>query len=235
MSIKLPKLTAATVVLGVLLSSSLYGGEGGGGGGGFLCGMNRVDLTHLKAELRNKGFGSLKSKNTFFGGSGYGLIKGKIIIAGEGGGFTQEVVGDTAKARLSGGYGFFDVGRVIFSKGGWRLFPFIGIGGGGFNLRIVERGPIPKFDELLQNPGREVNLTAASFLFNFGIGLDYWLVIGEDEGGEGGLLFGMRAGYIISPSNADWKMADTDVLGGPDIRLSGPYIHLIFGGAGRER
>lgn len=88
----------------------------------------------------------------------------------------------------------------------------MGIGGGGFSLRIAERAVTPTFDEVLENPAREINMTAGDFLFNFALGLDYWLTIGED--GKGGLLFGVRVGYSLSPSEVDWKMTDMDVLGG---------------------
>ena len=200
-----------------------------------MFGLNKFDLTDLKTKLEERGFEALGKENLFLGGGGYGLIKRKIIIGGEGGGFSQEVVGDTSKATLSGGYGFFNVGRVIFSKGGFKFFPLIGIGGGALNLRIVERGITPTFDEILKNPGREVNLTTVSFLFNLGVGLDYWLTLGGDEEEEGGLLFGVRAGYTVALSQANWKTADMDVLSGPDVSLTGPYIHLIFGGSGLKR
>jgi len=205
---------------------------GGAGGGGFMFGANRFDLTALNDKLKAKGFESLGEGQVFFGGGGYGLIRGRILLGGEGGGFTRDVVSDTQKATLSGGYGFFNVGYVIFSTGNLKLFPLLGIGGGGFSLRIAERRKSLTFDQVLEEPGQETNMTTGGFLFSFALGADFLLALGEDEEGKGGLLLGIRAGYTFSPTKADWKMGDMDVLGGPDVRMTGPYVHLLLGGGG---
>jgi len=207
----------------------------GGGGGGFMVGVSQFDLNTLNDKLKAKGFEDLGDNQIFFGGGGYGIINGKILLGGEGGGFSKDVASSTQKASLSGGYGFFDIGYVIFSKSGFNLFPLLGIGGGGFSLRIVERAPSPTFDEILDNPKREANISTGSFLFNFALGLDYLLALGEDKEGRGGLLLGIRAGYIFDPTKADWKMTDQDVLKGPDIRFTGPYVHLVLGGMGASK
>ncbi|PIP13880.1 MAG: hypothetical protein COT45_01025 [bacterium (Candidatus Stahlbacteria) CG08_land_8_20_14_0_20_40_26] len=225
----------ALVVLAFIAPTLAYSNEGavkGGGGGGFMFGMNRLNLAELSTKLEAKGFEALEKNNISFGGGGYGIIGEKILLGGEGHGSQQAIFSDTLKASVSAGYGFFDVGYVLLSKKSFRLFPIVGLGGGGIDLRILERGVTPTFDEILDNPGREANISTGSILLQFGAGLDYFLKLGEDEKGEGGLLFGIRAGYTYAPTQADWKMGDMDVLGGPDIGVTGPYIHLIFGGAG---
>ena len=127
------------------------------------------------------------------------------------------------------------MGYVVYSRGGLRVFPFLGIGGGGVNMRVVEKGTVPTFDEVLDDPRREVVLSTGSILFQVALGVDYFLPVGGDEGGKGGLFFGLRAGYTFAPSKADWKMWDRDVLKGPDVRLIGPYVCLMFGGGGMEK
>jgi len=224
-----------TVVYLTLISTMAYaGGEDakkGGGAGGFIFGANRVDFGGLNDKLKAKGFEELEARSLILGGGGYG-ISGRVVLGGEGAGFAQDVSSDTLKASVGGGYGFFDVGYVVYSKGGLRVFPLLGIGGGGISLKIAEKGDVPTFDQVLDDPGREVRLSAGGFLFQLALGVDYFIPVGGDENGKGGLFFGLRAGYVFSPAKADWKMEDRDVLGGPDVRLTGPYVCLMFGGVG---
>jgi len=222
---------ACSVAISIVLVSLAYGQEKGGAGW-FTFGMKVVDFGDLKQELAKRGFGKPEAKNSFLGGGGYGVIRGKVLLGGEGAGFSQDVSSDTLKATLAGGYGFFDVGYLAYSRENFRLFPFFGIGGGALALRIAERGPMPTFSEVLDNPKREVEISAGGMLFQVGLGLDYMLTLKEKEGG---FIFGLRAGYILAPTKADWRMADRDVLGGPDARLTGPYICLTFGGGGTAK
>ncbi len=204
-------------------------------GGGFMIGIGQFNLSRLNDMLRARGFENLGNSQISFGGGGYGILKGKILFGGEGSGFSKAVTSSTQKASLSGGCGFFYIGYVVLSRNGFNLFPMLGIGGGGFNLRIVERAATPTFDEILDNPKREVNISTGSFLLNFALGVDYSLVLSEDKKGRGGLLLGIRAGYIFDPTKANWRMTDMDVLGGPDVRMTGPYIQLILGGSGTRK
>lgn len=203
----------------------------GGGGGGFAFGMSRFDPGELSTKLEAKGFSALEENSVSFGGGGYGVI-GNVLLGGEGHGSQQDVFTSASEASISTGYGFFNAGYIVFSEKGLRLFPMIGIGGGGINLRIAERGAAPTFDEILDDPGRETNISTGGILFQFALGIDYLLRLGGDEKGGGGLLFGIRAGYIYAPTKASWKMEDMDVLGGPDVRVTGPYVRFMFGGGG---
>jgi hypothetical protein len=72
------------------------------------------------------------------GGMGFGIVGPGIILGGEGYGFSQEISGDTIIGSISGGYGFFNVGYQIFRKGDFFSYPFIGIGGGGSKLKLVQ-------------------------------------------------------------------------------------------------
>jgi len=237
------KYAVMTVLSAFLISTAIYAEEEeggfrkakGAGAGGFMFGVNRMDLEELNTKLEDRGFESLADNTIFFGGGGYGVVRGKVILGGTGGGFTQDVSSDSMKATVGGGYGFFNVGYVVYSKGGLRVFPLFGIGGGGINLKIVGEGDTPSFDDLLENPGREVNVFAGSLLFDVAVGADYLLYLGEDEKGKGGLIFGVRAGYTFSPTKPDWRMEDMDVLRGPDVGITGPYVHLVFGGGGSEK
>ena len=228
----------ALIALASITPTSVYGDEEtieSGGSGGFMFGLNWLNLTELSTKLEAKGFEPLKGNLFSTGGGGYGIIREKILLGGEGHGFQQDVFSDSLKASVGAGYGVFNIGYVVFSEKGFRLFPMIGLGGGSVNLKIVERGVTPTFDEILDNPGRETNISTSGILLQFAVGMDYFLKLGEDEKGGGGLLFGVRVGYIYTPMKADWKMEDMDVLGGPDVRVTGPYVHFIIGGGGFEK
>ena len=219
---------ACLAAISIVLASSAYGE----GAGWFTFGLKVLDFGGLKEELVKRGFGKLEAENALLGGGGYGVVGGKVVLGGEGGGFSQDVSSDTLKATVAGGYGFFDVGYVAYSRGNLRIFPFFGIGGGGLALRIAQRGPMPTFSEVLDDPGWEVEISAGGILFQVGLGLDWMLTLKERKGG---IMLGLRAGYILAPTKTDWRMADRDVLGGPDTRLTGPYICLTFGGGGGSR
>lgn len=209
--------------------------EKGAGAGGFLLGVATADFDDLNAELKSRGFTPLKSNNAVYGGLGYGIVRGRIIIGGEGVAFTQDVSSDTMQASFQGGYGFFDVGYVVYAKGGLNVFPLLGIGGSALDLWIVGKDETPSFGRLLDEPKREVNVSTVGLLVDLGIGVDYLLVLGEDQKGKGGLLLGFRAGYRLSPMQADWTMRDRDVLHGPDVRLTGPHVCLLIGGGGMTK
>lgn len=216
----------------VISADSLAEKIKGGGGGGFMFGVDLFDLEELNNKLEENDFEELDNMMPFFGGGGYGLAGGKVVIGGEGGGSFQSIGGENKKASISAGYGFFDLGYVVFSKANLKVFPVFGLGGGGISLKIYEIGKMPNFDEILDEPGREVTLSTGGFMTHASIGMDYLLAMGKDKEGQGGLLVGLRAGYVYSPMKADWKIEDNDVLGGPDVRPNGFYFHIVFGGAG---
>ncbi|MFQ6093056.1 MAG: hypothetical protein ACE5OR_10305 [bacterium] len=207
----------------------------GGGVGVFMFGWNGFDVDELRSKLRESGFEGLEKKDFTYGGGGYGLVGERILLGGEGYGFEQVVFSDSVKATLGGGYGFFDVGYVVLSRRGIQVYPMIGIGGGGMDLRLAARNGTPQFDEVLENPRREATLSVGGLLLQCALGVDYFLSLGGNERAQGGLIFGLRLGYTFASSKGDWSMKDADVIGGPDARITGPYIHFAIGGAGFNR
>jgi hypothetical protein len=125
----------------------------------------------------------------------------------------------------------FDVGAVVVRNPRFRVFPMIGIGGGGMQLRITE-SPAPSFDQIIADPARESLLDIGGFMLQAVLGVDYLLKLGEDKYGYGGLIFGIRAGYTQSFFTSGWEMGDIDIYGGPDTGISGFYIRFTVGGGG---
>jgi hypothetical protein len=206
------------------------------GAGGMFVGVKNTNIAPLNNLLGNR-LESLKDNSVLIGGIGWGSVSPGILLGGEGGGFWQSSDGPNLRARLGGGYGFFDVGYMVIKHKGLRLYPMVGIGGGGITLRMAPLGVTsPTFDDVITDPKREANVTMGGLAFNFALGLECFVETKDGkEKRPGGLHFGIRAGYLFMPGKADWKLEDLDVIGGPDIRLNGYYIQAVFGGWGRRQ
>ena len=208
----------------------------GGGMGYSMFGWGTLDIEALNSRLESKGYSSMSDNFFSVGGGGHGIINNKVIIGGEGHTLLgEEITSGNYKNSINVGYGFFNVGYIVYSKKQLRLYPLLGIGGGGINLKIKEKPVSLSFDDVLNDPERSVELSTGGFLLSFAVGMDYLLLLGGDEEGEGGLVFGLRAGYTLSPFKRGWEMDEIEISGAPDIGITGPFIRLMFGGGGFEK
>jgi hypothetical protein len=111
------------------------------------------------------------------------------------------------------------------------------VGGGGGQLTFKDTGA-RSFDELLANPRVDATASTGGFLMQVALGIDNLFVLGSrvEDGRrrEGGVVLGVRAGYIFGPGQDNWKFNGTDLAGGPDLSLTGPYVRVIAGGGGRD-
>jgi hypothetical protein len=181
--------------------------------------------------LKEKGYPEFSKNFISIGGGGHGVIN-KIIIGGEGCGFLKKRgVTDDYKLSISGGCGFFDIGYMIYSSDKLNIYPTLGLGGGGLNFKIVQRGVSPSFDDVLGDPKKGVFLsTTRGFLLKLGLGTEYLLKLW----GEGGLSIGLRMGYTFG-SFKDWDMCGIDISGGPKTGFTGPFISLVIGFWGDQK
>ncbi len=209
----------------------------GEGRGYFMIGGNSLDMDELNSRLKDNGYAEFSDSPISLGGGGHGIVRERIVIGGEGhallGRAEQSTIGGVDYGtKFSAGYGFFDVGVLAMRTGGLDVYPLLGLGGGGVSLDITQ-SEIGSFDELLQDPNRSTNLSTWCFLINLGLGIDYLAVLGESERGEGGIVIGLRSGYILAPFHGDWHFKGETLPGGPDPGLTGAYIRLTIGGGGR--
>jgi len=202
-----------------------------GGAGYFSLGGSIIDIDALNSRLENKGYPKF-SKNFFsLGGGGYGII-GNIIIGGEGHGLIEkETSSNSCGVSFACGYGFFDIGYIIYSTEKLFLYPFLGIGGGGMSLKIIEKES-PDFDKLLESPEGNAELSSGGFLIHLSLGADYSLKQYKCKRGKSRLIFGIRAGYIFTPFKGDWEMNDFKVSNAPKMGITGPYVRLLVGFGG---
>ncbi|NOZ61632.1 MAG: hypothetical protein GXO74_08105 [Calditrichaeota bacterium] len=209
-----------------------------GGSGYFSIGMSKLDIGDLNSRLAAKGYPEFSDNFLSMGGGGH-TFRDKLVIGGEGFGLTASEekfsLGNTAyKANLAVGYGFFDIGYMLFSSKKVNIFPMLGIGGGGASITIIQSGTA-SFDDVLSNPKRNTELSKGAFLLNLSLNAEYFITFKESKEGVGGLLLGVQAGYTIAPFTSDWKIDEYDVTGGPDFNFSGPYLRIEFGGGGMGR
>ncbi len=209
----------------------------GEGHGYFYAGTSFLELDKLNDALTAQGYPSFSTQLFSMGGGGHAFI-GRIVLGGQGHALFSKskdvVIGSTPyKTSLSAGIGMFDLGYVVTPPGRLKVFPMVGIGGGGMEMTIVEKQP-PAFEEILKNPARGANLSMGIFLLNFALGLDYLVVTGRDKGGMGGLVLGLEVGYTFTPFFAAWSADEIEITGGPDTGVTGPYVRLKIGGGGRR-
>jgi len=194
-----------------------------GGMGYFMFGGSIIDIKALNSRLEDKGYSKISDNFVSLGGGGHVIID-RVIIGGEGHGLIEkEVTSESYKTYFGADYGFFNLGYIVYSIGDLRVYPLLGLGGGGMSLNIAERA-LPSFDEVLNNPKRGVELSTGGFLLDLALGIDYLLKLGKDEKEAGGLIFGLRAGYIFAPIKGDWEMDGVNILVGLMLVLQDPIF-----------
>lgn len=208
------------------------------GKGYFLFGSGKFEVGDLSLALEDKGYSSVSRSplnglaDSFisFGLGSHGVVNG-VLIGWELNGLTsRETTTSTGSYRtaLTGGYGFFNVGYLTYSMNGLDIYPMLGIGGGGLSLKLAARRTL-SFDQILADPEQSVELKTGGFLLNPALGLDYMLSLSSAEKREGGVVLGLRVGYVLAPLKGAWRMDGADVVGGPQASVAGPYVHLVVG------
>jgi len=196
--------------------------------GSFELGQHSIDLSDVNTELSRNGAGQFDDMNTTIGGSGYIILNRRLLLGGEGAGFWQSASGTDAKAKIEGGYGFFDVGLVPVHTQNLLIYPILGIGGGGAKLRFRSRtGYSYVFgDEVLyedEEPG------FGAFAMNFSLGAEYRFELFKSRRHVGGLSLSMRTGYVWLPFESDWRVYDFEIFGSPPATFAGPHAKLGIG------
>ena len=158
-----------------------------------------------------------------------------------GGEWTGLIMGDDEhegrKVGLGGGYGTLGLGYVVDLSPRVRVYPRLGLGGGGMGLWIESRADAVDFDEVLANPDRhseradstrQTVLSRGSALLDLGAGADFL-----PGGWARGLVIGVRLCYLAAPSGSGWGLYERDARGGPAATFTGPYFRVVLGGGPR--
>lgn len=201
-----------------------------GGEGYFMVGMQKIDVKNLNSLLRVYDYPVLDESYTSIGGGGYGLVN-NFVIGGEGHGLIgSEVSNQNYKVNLTAGYGMFNIGYLLHNDSGLKIFPLVGFGGGGIELRINEKASLD-FTDVLSNPKRGSSLSLGGLMLNVGLNGNYVINFNEEKS-FGGILIGLSAGYTYFLKLGNWTLFESDISGGPDIGISGFYLRFNIGGGG---
>ncbi|MBI5525263.1 MAG: hypothetical protein HY897_02935 [Deltaproteobacteria bacterium] len=106
-------------------------------------------------------------------------------------------------------------------------------GGGGVSRSITDsRGT--SFLAALRNPARSTLVSTGSFLLQGAVGLDYLLNFSHEPSHAGGILVGLRAGYVVNPLGRymGWDSDGAPLSSAPADVFHGPYVRLLIGGGG---
>lgn len=160
-------------------------------------------------------------------GAGLHVRSGRLILGAEGAvmaSLEEAEVADTRRASFSGFYGALTAGFSILQTAGFDAYPFIQLGGAGGTLEVQERGD-PSWDDVLTDPGRSSMLSTFTVYGAGGLSLEYAF--------RGGFFLGLRGSWAYTPASDSWTDEEGDVLGGPEVDLSGPNLRLMIGFGGR--
>lgn len=202
-------------------------------GRGYLLFEGRgIGLSELNASLKkNGGYSGFSNPVFSYGAGGHALIN-RLLIGGECHALIEKsTAGVGRRAKLSGGYGLFNIGYVVHSEGGLDVYPFVGLGGGRIGLEIAGGQPA-SFEEIVAAPGRMSKLAVYGFIMTLNLGADSLIRIGAGNGPGGGFVVGARTGFAWSPAKAEWEIPGLTISGGPDIGFTGFYFALLVGGGG---
>lgn len=186
----------------------------------FLYGDKTVDIKSLNSTLESKGYPTFSNNFIFSGLGGYG-ITGKLVIGGEVKSYKlRSSQNGNRITSVYGHSGSFDLGYILYSRDRLKIFPLFGLGIEDMVLMIDEQSKVT-FNEVLENPKWRATLSNSGFLLNLAIGTEYLF--------KNGVLLGLRAGYSFSSLKNSWYMNGLEVLDGPSVGVSGPYVQLMLG------
>lgn len=191
-------------------------------------GYAQLDVDELNAHLAAlpEPYTAVSEDMIVLGGGIHGRWR-RAIIGAEAtvmGSIEDAEVEDERKAELSGFNAVGMLGFSILQSDGFDFYPLIQAGFASATLEVSERGD-PTWDEVLTDPGRQSLLTTGTFFGAAGVGMDYTF--------SGGFFMGVRGTYGFAPKTDSWTDEEGDVLGGPEMDLSGPSVRLLLGFGGR--
>ena len=206
-----------------------------GGGGGFSLGYGNMDVSAFEEFIPGEAK-RFSNDQLLFGGGGRSFI-GNFIIGGSGQGMIGDThTSDSLKMQLSGGMGTMDLGYLVFNRQQLKIYPMLGLGGGGYQVQISENENLTA-DEVREDPGREITVGTGGFIADVSLNMNFLPVVEQSEDGSayGGLNIGLRAGYTYGVRFDEWGFAGGDISGGSDFNMEMFYVKVTIGGMGFEK
>lgn len=196
-----------------------------GGYGYFTVGVNFLNLDEINQALKTNDYAQFKSNFLTVGGAG-GFAFNRILIGGEGFALmAQKQDKRNYRSLLSGGGGFFNVGYIVYERKNLQVYPMIGIGGGGLNLKLIDKRE-RSFNEAIANP-KSFDASNSMFMIDISGGLNLKF------GRFGYFIVGIRTGYVFSPAVGSWKTGgEVELQESVKQGINGFYFRVSVGGGG---
>jgi hypothetical protein len=198
-----------------------------GGGVGGMFGVNMINMNDLNDEFLKEGLGSINPEKMFFGGLGY-IIYNKFVLSPEGGVFWQTSNLEDVELKYNGGLGFLNFGYLILEEPNSRGYPFIGIGYGKSSMEFS--GSFTPFEFGEHSIKNKDIVDFNTLLINLGFSVHFLINFSKNENRKGGIMAGLRAGYILTMGEKKWKIEGTEIKNGPNATFNGVYVRLMVGG-----
>lgn len=201
----------------------------------FVAGIDFLNTDNLNDRLDKAGFNKTKNPYLTLGGQ-VNLRFGRMIVGGEVHwlkNFSGEADSGDIRFSRKEWYGLLNLGIDAVAYKGLSIYPMVGIGMGESRLKIAEE-PGATFNEILDDPGREVTLTQRGLLLDASLGIDYRFTVRERERFTSYFTVGLRGGYLFAPYSGQWEMSAGEVSRGPEFGISGPYVQLMIGFSGKK-
>jgi hypothetical protein len=194
-----------------------------GGFGYFSMGFTSMNIDALNQRMGSYGYPSLNAAGFTTGGGGFAVIK-NVLIGGEGWAMDGgNVKGNGFTSTFSSAGGIFMMGYVFGSKK-FTLYPLLGFGGGGMQVKMRPDLAALPFDSVLSNPGRGVDISGGSPVITFGLGSEF-----RTGSKVPGYFFGFQAGMIQGLGNMVWNTNETRLNDGPVMQQQGWFVRLKIG------
>lgn len=202
------------------------------------AGVSAIGTGELDDRLAALGYPAIGRTATGIAIGAYLLLESGVMLGGEWNGLiTDAQTHEGRDVGLGGGYGTLGVGYAVDLSPRVRVYPRLGVGGGGMGLWVERDGEAVGFDDALADPelhapphgpgdpGSELVLNRDGAVLDLGGGAELL------PGGWGrGLLIGLRLGYLVAPFSGEWRLDERRVTGGPAATIGGPYVRVTIGG-----
>jgi hypothetical protein len=224
----------AVVMLALVLGPTAAKAQWFQGAGYFAAGASGTKSAALDDHLAAQGYPRFGAGAMAVGIGGYATVAKRFMFGGEWTGLIKAEKQHQGRTLfLGGGYGTLGIGYAIKRSARTRVYPRIGLGGGGLGLTFDSIEDSVPFNNVLADPDAEADLTKPQPTLTRGHGvIDIGLGAEYMPSGTGrGTFIGFRLGVAAATSPGGWHLNHRPVSGGPEGTLTGPYFKVTIGAA----
>ena len=201
--------------------------------GKMYIGGTQLDLDALNERLADKGYTEFSDGLFSFGGGAFIRVSERFMLGFDGnfsaGDYVDSVIGTKSySSSIFAGTFFVDTAFLAFTSDYCDIFPVVGIGGGGIAVKIGQN----EFDDILDDPKHAAMISTGSMLLKLAVEADYKFKVSGNSEKLKFLTVGFNAGYALPIFSGGWYMNEFKLNGSPDGGISGPFVHITFGGGG---